>query len=250
MVVALSIPFMYRKWFPRMPLLSSPSDATHIRSQGLQPLSISLFSQTLAEHSPGHPVQHGIHRDLLRGPSLSLIRDLSCRLQVLTLKGSIDLLAFFKHFVDVAENQNLTSSPSWPALRVLVLHGLITRRNVAKPVQAKDKFLKSVGLAVRRMPKAEHVLIESKLQPGSGSGSGQMMFSFDDTSLLDEERRKTKFSLLVLNHTPSTSAENVWKETTLHTKREQLGIESPPNGEVFEIGESWKAWKEANDKLF
>lgn len=195
-------------------------------------------------------MQHGIHRDLLRGPSLPSIHDLSCRLQVLTLKGSIDLLAFFKHFVDVAGDQNLTSSPSWPALRVLVLHGLITRRNVAKPGQAKDKLLKCVGHAVRRMPKADHVLVESKLQPGSGSGSGQMMFSFDETSLLDEERRKTKFSLLVLNHTPSTSAENVWKEATLHTKREQLGIDFLADGAVFEIGESWKVWKEAGDKLF
>lgn len=192
-----------------------------------------------------------MHREVLGGLALPSIRDLSRRLQLLTLKGSIDLLAFFEHFVDVAEDQNLTSSPSWPALRVLVLHGLITRRNVAKPGQAKDKFLKCVGLAVRRMPRAEHVLIESKLQPGSGSGSDQMLFSFDETSLLlDEERRKTKFSLVVLNHTPSTSAGNVWKETTLHTKREQLGIIFLSNAAVFEIAESWKTWKEANDKLF
>lgn len=197
-------------------------------------------------------MQHGIHRDVLRGRPLSSIRDLSCRLQVLTLKGSIDLLAFFEHFVDVAEHQNLTSSPSWPALRALVLHGLITRRNVAKPGQAKDKFLKCVGLAVRRMPKAEHVLIESKLQPGdSGPGSGQMLFSFDETSSLkDEEMKRTKFSLVVLNHTPSTSAANVWKESTLHSKRERLGILYHANAVVFEIGESWKVWKEASEKLF
>lgn len=193
-----------------------------------------------------------MHREILGGLALPSIRDLSFRLQLLTLKGSIDLLAFFKHFVDVAEDQNLTSFPSWPALRVLVLHGLITRRNVAKPGQAKDKFLKCVGLAVRRMPRAEHVLIESKLQPGdSGPGSGQMLFSFDETSSLkDEERRKTKFSLVVLNHTPSTSAKNVWKEATLHTKRERLGIIYLSNAVVFEVAESWKVWKETSDKSF
>lgn len=195
-------------------------------------------------------MQHGIHREVLSGRPLLSIRDLSCRLQILVLKGSIDLLRFFEHFVDVAEDQTLTSSPSWPALRILMLHGSITRRNGAKIVQGKDQFLKCVGLAVRRMPKAEHVHIESKLQSGSGSGFGKMMISFDETAFLDEDERKAKFSLLVLNHTPSISAGNVWRETTLHTKREQLAIVHLADGGIFEIGESWKAWKRVNDKLF
>lgn len=100
------------------------------------------------------------------------------------------------------------------------------------------------------MPKLEHVLIESKLQPGSGSGSGEMMLSFDETSFLDEDERPAKFSLLIINHTPSPSAANVWEESTLHTKRERLAFEIPPTGNAFEIERAWKAWKEDNDKLF
>lgn len=188
-------------------------------------------------------MHHGIHRDILGGRPVQSIHQLSYRLENLILKGSIDLSLFFEHFEEVAKDRKVTSHPSWPALRGLVLEGSIARRSGAEKGQTKDQFLRCVGLATRNMPKIHHVLIESELQPGSDSVSDTMLFCLGDTPFRLEQKSPEKLYLSVFNHTPSPAAVNVWKEALFHTKRKQLAVEFIPDGNLL-----WQVFREHEEK--
>lgn len=182
-----------------------------------------------------------MHGNILSGRPVSTIRELSYRLQVLSLGSSIDLPLFFEHFADVKH----ATHPSWPALKVLDLYGSIEHRSDAKQVQRKDQFLKCVGRAIKFMPEILEACVEIARPPGSGRHHDWMRIQFAQEPLLDDTE---KFDLSVYNHTPSSSAVDIWKEATLHTKRMQLGVEFMPTPRLGENGTATygglQAWKE------
>lgn len=75
-----------------------------------------------------------------------------------------------------------------------------------------------------------------------------MMIKFWERSCLDEWRDSKELRLSVAFHSPSSSAINVWKETSFHAKHMQLAAQFRPAPTINEDGvrrhKKWQNWED------
>lgn len=188
----------------------------------------------------------------LTGPPTAAFRHTSYQLKTLVLGGRLDLSMFFATFHG-AQHGNLVpqAQHSWPHLEKLVLQGIIARGTNPLRWPTKDRFLKLVGCAVRRMPRLNNALVVVDSLREFGFENAAMSIRFFGTEALKEALMRcdnTRPLLRVAKHTPSRSAVGLWKDRIARTKRANLNIEFRPvpslDDDGNQVNHPWQDWKD------